>query len=456
MTEQQACTLCGAGGHTAAQCNWNKATEAKISQVGETFGEIGADGWRKISKPAMVGAVSFGVGISSRLVVEAAQRYHEYSQEPAVEAERMQRISNFEELPEQAEGAQGGREAFEAWAIDHTAGRPILTYEGCSVIQDETAYEVLALIQARAALAQPSHELESKLLDASAERNDMQRQRDALTKAFERECDDADALLRLMGLEPQQYRTEGGSINLSKVRTAQPSPAPEGYRGIAGCLIDAAKNGHLDGWGVSREEWYAAARMLSSVQPSPAPELRAAIIEELNHVYRERKTFDEAADAILAQHDRIVRAHAGAIRLLADSVARLRAECNAAQVRVAELEKQEPVHWRALLDPDEIPQQLNRHMHIVGFVTQRAAEYWIAAQLDFDGWHYTLQPLYAAPVAQAGQAGQAGQVPDGWKLVPIEPTEQILDEFDSIVDYGAEDSKDAWRRLLAAAPAQGD
>ncbi|WP_430293044.1 hypothetical protein [Pseudomonas sp. B1-22] len=25
MTEQQACTLCGAGGHTAAQCNWNKA-----------------------------------------------------------------------------------------------------------------------------------------------------------------------------------------------------------------------------------------------------------------------------------------------------------------------------------------------------------------------------------------------------------------------------------------------
>lgn len=26
MTEQQACTLCGAGGHTAAQCNWNQGT----------------------------------------------------------------------------------------------------------------------------------------------------------------------------------------------------------------------------------------------------------------------------------------------------------------------------------------------------------------------------------------------------------------------------------------------
>ncbi|TGC63315.1 hypothetical protein C9F00_24405 [Salmonella enterica subsp. enterica serovar Wilhelmsburg] len=30
MTEQQACTLCGAGGHTAAQCNWNKADGAHV------------------------------------------------------------------------------------------------------------------------------------------------------------------------------------------------------------------------------------------------------------------------------------------------------------------------------------------------------------------------------------------------------------------------------------------
>lgn len=84
-------------------------------KVREAFGEIGHDGWRKIGKPAMVGATSFGVGISSRLVVEAAQRHYEYSQDPAVEAERMQRISNFvasvrEEHPEQAEGAQGERE----------------------------------------------------------------------------------------------------------------------------------------------------------------------------------------------------------------------------------------------------------------------------------------------------------------------------------------------------------
>ncbi|WP_248901693.1 hypothetical protein [Escherichia coli] len=42
----------------------------------------------------------------------------------------------------------------------------------------------------------------------------------------------------------------------------------------------------------------------------------------------------------------------------------------------------------------------------------------------------------------------------GWVMVPVEPTMEMLDEFDSIIDYGAEDSKDAWSRLIAAAPKQ--
>lgn len=45
-------------------------------------------------------------------------------------------------------------------------------------------------------------------------------------------------------------------------------------------------------------------------------------------------------------------------------------------------------------------------------------------------------------------------VPDGWVMVPVEPTMEMLDEFDSIIDYGAEDSKDAWSRLIAAVPKQ--
>ena len=33
------------------------------------------------------------------------------------------------------------------WGIDHSAGRPILTYKKCSVIEAETAYWLLALIK---------------------------------------------------------------------------------------------------------------------------------------------------------------------------------------------------------------------------------------------------------------------------------------------------------------------
>ncbi|HBQ5687063.1 TPA: DUF551 domain-containing protein [Klebsiella pneumoniae subsp. pneumoniae] len=48
--------------------------------------------------------------------------------------------------------------------------------------------------------------------------------------------------------------------------------------------------------------------------------------------------------------------------------------------------------------------------------------------------------------------GNSPVIPDGYVMVPVEPTKEILDEFDSIIDYGAEDSVDAWHRLLAAAP----
>ena len=49
------------------------------------------------------------------------------------------------------------------------------------------------------------------------------------------------------------------------------------------------------------------------------------------------------------------------------------------------------------------------------------------------------------------QSGNSPAIPDGYVLVSKEARKEILDEFDSIIDYGAEDSVDAWHRLLAAA-----
>lgn len=64
------------------------------------------------------------------------------------------------------------------------------------------------------------------------------------------------------------------------------------------------------------------------------------------------------------------------------------------------------------------------------------------------------EPKDGEPRPHIKEAGNSPETPDGYVLVPIEPTMEMLDEFDSIIDYGAEDSKDAWSRLIAAAPQQ--
>jgi len=61
-----------------------------------------------------------------------------------------------------------------------------------------------------------------------------------------------------------------------------------------------------------------------------------------------------------------------------------------------------------------------------------------------------------APPLQYGDSAQPVTVPAGYVLVPVEPTITILDEIYAIFDFGAEDSKDAWHRLLAAAPKAPD
>ncbi|EPG3431808.1 hypothetical protein R4Q84_000095 [Pseudomonas aeruginosa] len=53
--------------------------------------------WPKLEKPAQVGAIRFQAGLSSRLVVEAAQRLYEFESTPEQEAERIERLQAFRE-----------------------------------------------------------------------------------------------------------------------------------------------------------------------------------------------------------------------------------------------------------------------------------------------------------------------------------------------------------------------
>lgn len=62
------------------------------------------------------------------------------------------------------------------------------------------------------------------LLDVSAERNAMQRQRDSAAAQLKRECDDTDAALRLFDINPDDFRTDAGFLNLSKLRLAIVTP----------------------------------------------------------------------------------------------------------------------------------------------------------------------------------------------------------------------------------------
>lgn len=104
---------------------------------------------------------------------------------------------------------------------------------------DHTLEEINAVIQqARAMLAAPEAPRQGDELDASAERNAMQRQRDSALSELKRECDNTDAALRLLGFDPHVFRTDGGSLNLSKLRSSVAPLSPGHSGGGAGVVAN--------------------------------------------------------------------------------------------------------------------------------------------------------------------------------------------------------------------------
>ena len=112
------------------------------------------------------------------------------------------------------------------------------------------------------------------------------------------------------------------------------------------------------------------------------------------------------------------------------------AECVRLQAKIEVMERQEPVAWLHETRPDS------------GVVTDAVKLIWeeaVARALAA----YSI-PLCLAPGAQAQPAPS---VPEGWKLVPIEPTPGMIDAAE-YVDWGDADVRgsciNAWDRMLAA------
>lgn len=90
-----------------------------------------------------------------------------------------------------------------------------------------------------------------------------------------------------------------------------------------------------------------------------------------------------------------------------------------------------------------VPEALLSAMEEVLRISDREHEAWNKVKIGIASYRAAMLQAGNSPVSQ-----------DGWMLVPKEPTMAMLDEFDSIIDHGAEDSKDAWSRLISAAPQQ--
>lgn len=115
----------------------------------------------------------------------------------------------------------------------------------------------------------------------------------------------------------------------------------------------------------------------------------------------------------------------------------------------------EAAYWMATLDPAQRPQMLNESMHDVGIRKKQVGEQFVAEQLDFYGWRYTLVPLFDhPPSAERGGDEQAS-------------FERWARRQSWFLDYMAESKKDGhytdpdmrvaweawqWRAALAAQP----
>lgn len=149
-------------------------------------------------------------------------------------------------------------------------------------------------------------------------------------------------------------------------------------------------------------------------------------------------THTEALRLALDALETVTRHFTRAPSTLADSTARGAAHaaieaCRAALAAPAAV----PVAWSY----DWIGSEHNPHFMVAGEVAD-GLRLGNPPLLGPDSARTNWTPLYAAPAAPS--------VPPGWKLVPVEPTDAMVD-----ATHHGQPVSDIWRDMLAAAPTDG-
>ena len=146
----------------------------------------------------------------------------------------------------------------------------------------------------------------------------------------------------------------------------------------------------------------------------------------------------EAIDAAVEMIERLEAAEEDRSNFIVE-MGRLCAQCDALRAKIEAMGKQEPVAWlhESRRDSDVVTSAVK---HVWG----KAAVGSMAA--------YSI-PLYLAPGAQP-----APSIPEGWKPVPIEPTETMIGEGSCASSlpgphYISEGcAQQCWKYMIAAAP----
>lgn len=149
-----------------------------------------------------------------------------------------------------------------------------------------------------------------------------------------------------------------------------------------------------------------------------------------------KKARQELLDALEALGREVARV-TESLRYEVDCVAAIGGERDTLSAELAAIRAQEPVGWFV---------DVTVHGKSVGNFQLAAREHW--------GDYSVCVPLYASPADK-----DAGLVADGWMLVPMEPTPQMIDAGQDVEDLYRRGTPDTWgkvyRAMLAASPKIG-